>query len=77
MSTGHNFEESLNEHLKDPEVAAEFIKEALLDPAEEGDDIGEQDRPYQRDQHQEYHDLDEVNGRTGEVVGIVALRHLA
>src|SRR5690606_29908803 len=44
---------------------------------EEGDDIGEKDGRDQRHQHQEDHDLDEINGGTGEVVGIVALRHSA
>ena len=39
--------------------------------------LGEQDRRHQRHQHQEDHDLDEVNRRAGEVVGVVVLRHVA
>ncbi len=43
---------------------------------EKGDDIGDEDGGDQAHQNQKDDDLDQINGRAGEVIGIVSLRHL-
>ena len=40
MPIGKSFETSLQEQLKDKEVAIEFIREAMENPASNGDDVG-------------------------------------
>ncbi|MCS6759213.1 MAG: hypothetical protein MO852_09590 [Candidatus Devosia euplotis] len=52
------------------------IKELMKGLAQKGGYRVEQDRANQRDQHQKDQNLDEINGGTGEVVWIVALRRI-
>ena len=40
MAYGKKFQESRAENLKDPDIAMEYLQDALEDPSGEGDDIG-------------------------------------